>query len=165
MLKYKFIAIFAAILLIHISCSTSDGLTRSERRALIASRVLQNISDRNFTIDVTSAHPTRFPSVILQSSFSLTLSGDTLISYLPYFGTSYFAVPYNGGNPLNFKTLVNNYQSTVLKRGQHLIRFTARNGEEIFLYNIELYENGNATIHVLCENRSDISFNGNMNIE
>ena len=161
----KYFAISALLLFIQTSCSTSDGLSKSERRALIASRVAHSISDRHFTIDVNTANPVAFPTVILQSPFSLTLNGDTLVSYLPYFGTSYFAVPYGGGNPLNFTSTISNYETTLLKRGEHLIRFTARNGEEIFNFSINIFDNGRASIFVLSRNRSDISFNGEMKME
>ena len=153
------------MMLVLSSCITSDGLSKSERRNLLSSQVAQSLSNRHFTIDVSAAHPTGYPSVILQSQFSLTVEGDTLKSYLPYFGTAHFAVPYGGGNPLHFTSTITEYEETLLKPGEHLIKLTTYNNDDKYIFSIDVFDNGRATVNVLFYNRSNISFNGEMNFE
>ena len=66
-------------------------------------RVVREIVDSGrIKIDVDRAVPMAGRSVNLTSPYSLEIHGDSILSYLPYFGRAYSA-PYGGGEGLTFK--------------------------------------------------------------
>ena len=95
--------------------------------------------------------------------YSLEVRNDSLISYLPYFGRAY-DVPYGGGKGLNFSARITSYQEHAGKKGQHKIEIGTENEEDKYLYHVEVFENGNATIDVMAQKRERISYSGVMSI-
>ena len=64
-------------------------------------RVVREIVDSGrIKIDVDRAVPMAGRSVNLTSPYSLEIHGDSILSYLPYFGRAYSA-PYGGGEGLD----------------------------------------------------------------
>lgn len=148
------------------ACSTMR-LTPEEKAAKEAREQQQlaaNLNDRHFTIHVNYMQPMRGPVKQLTPNYALTLHGDTLISYLPYFGRAY-NVPYGGGKGLNFTALATDYQVAKGKKGSYQVKIKARNEEDEFVYNIELFANGSASIVVYAHERDGIRFTGAMDLE
>lgn len=112
-----------------------------------------------FIIDVNRALPMKGRSVNLTSPYSLELRGDSVMSYLPYFGQAY-SVPYGGGNGLRFDAPVSEYKLTYTKKGVAEIKFRARTDEDNYTFNLSIYPSGSATINVTSVNRQSIVFYG-----
>ncbi|SFG26524.1 DUF4251 domain-containing protein [Prevotella sp. KH2C16] len=149
-----------------VACSTTR-LTPEEKAAKEARKrqqLTENLNDRHFTIHVDYMQPMRGPMKRLTSDYELTLHGDTLISYLPYFGRAY-NVPYGGGKGLSFTTLIRDYQVVEGRKDNYLVEIKARNEEDEFVYNIEVFANGNASISVQAHERDAIRFTGAMELE
>ena len=144
------------------SCASTDpsGLSKAEKKQLQAEKVRQALLDRHYTINVTSAHPSKFAPVNLTSPYSLEVIGDSVVSYLPYFGRAY-SIPYGGGKGLNFTGKVIGYE-TVRTKKEYNIKMGVDNEEEQFVYYIDVFDNGRATILVTTTNRTDILFYGEM---
>lgn len=148
------------------ACSTTR-LTPEQKAAKEAreqQQLAENLNDRHFTIHVDYMQPMRGPVKRLTSNYALTLRGDTLISYLPYFGRAY-NVPYGGGKGLNFTAPISDYQVAKNRRNSYWVEIKARNGEDEFVYNIEVFANGNASIMVYARERDGIRFTGAMDLE
>lgn len=158
----KFIMLTVLTTMLVTSCaSTQDsGLSKAELRRQKAEKVRQSLQDRQFTINVTSAHPSSFPPVNLTSPYSLEVRGDSVISYLPYYGRAY-SLPYGGGKALNFSDKMNGYDLSRSKK-EYNVRLTIENEEDRYLYYIDVFDNGRASILVTSQNRTDILFYGDM---
>ena len=107
-----------------------------------------------------SAHPTGGAPINLSSPYSLKVNGDTVVSYLPFFGRAY-SVPYGGGKGLNFTGKVISYETSRNKK-EYNIKMGVDSDEDQYIYYIDVYENGRAVILVASKNRSNITFYGEM---
>ena len=122
------------------------------------------IVSENYKIDVNTAMPMRGRSIPLTSLYSLEIRNDSVISYLPYYGRAY-SIPYGGGNGLNFKAPLKEYNMKLDKKGNSVITFTARNPEDKFDFRVKVYSNGSTSIDVNMQNRQSISFQGELDVK
>lgn len=160
----------ACLQLIHVflfamllcSCATSaeKALQRTEKVRMVE----QALNDRNYKIEVDRMYPMRGSSRNVSFGYSVEVRNDTLISYLPYFGRAY-NVPYGGGKGLNFKAPIESYQEYMRKNGLRHIEIGTLNDEDSYLYTIEVFDNGSASIEVRARQRERISYSGNMVFE
>lgn len=139
-------------------CSATKGLTKEEKAANEA-QLRAAIENRTFVVDVDRALPMSGSSRMLTSPYTLTINGDTVKSYLPYFGRAY-SVPYGGGEGLIFDSVVTDYQSSFDKKGKATIEFKTKSKEDQFVYRIYIFPNASASIDVSSVNRQQISFQG-----
>jgi len=157
--------------LILIACAlygcTGQRLTAEEKAALrakTAQTVLRNINERNFNIEVDYMKPYRGGSRPVSYGYSLEVRGDTIISYLPYFGRAY-NVPYGGGKGLNFKAIISEYNVYRLKSNLTRIDILTTNEEDTYFYRVEVFDNGSTTIDVESRQRELIGYSGDMVIK
>lgn len=161
-----FVVTLISVLLL-ASCATSNSvgqLSRKERQQLLERKTRQALADRHYTIFVTTAHPIGFPSISLSTPYTLEIRGDSIISYLPYFGTAY-SVPYGGGKALNFTGTIRKYEDVERKRGEHDIIIEVYNEEDIYVYLLNVFESGSTSIIVRSRQRSEISFLGRVDMD
>ena len=148
------------------SCASSEA-SRHEKAvmlALIQNRISEGLSSRHYVIDVDRAHPDGRSPIHLTSPYSVTISNDTIVSYLPFFGRAY-DVPYGGGTGLNFTGRILQYEESITRKGCHLIMMEVHSEEDTYQYAIDLYNDGTAIINVHPRRRSHIAFTGNFHIE
>lgn len=149
------------------SCSTTmynaDGtkMTKQQMQAARAQHVREGIENRRFTINVDRMYPMRMPARHLSSTYSLEIKGDTIVSYLPYFGRAY-NVPYGGGKALNFTGIMSYYEPRQGKRDETRIEIGVENEEDTYVYTLSIFSNGNTSIDVFSRNREQIAFSGEM---
>ena len=135
--------------------------SKKEKREQKANEVKELIDSKRFTIDVNRAIPMGGRSLNLTSPYSLEMRGDSVISYLPYFGRAYSA-PYGGGDGLRFEESITDYQSTFDKKGTARIKFVARTKEDTFRFDVQVFSNGSAIISVTPTNRQNITYQGEL---
>jgi len=159
----KTIFLFLMVALLS-ACAVSEQtkMERAAKKELLAKQVREGLQNCDFTIDVRMAHPLRGGTLHLTSPYDLTVKGDSVISYLPYFGRAYY-VPYGGGKGLNFVGQLTGYELTQGRRGEYIVAMGVHNDEDEFLYIVTVFENGSATIDVSSKNRERISFTGDFN--
>lgn len=158
-----FILLLAVAAIVAASCSTS-GLTPEEKAAKKlrkAQAVVSAIDSRKFKVEFTYMKPFRGPNRHLSGGYEIRVSGDTLYSYLPYFGEAY-SVPYGGGKGLNWDAPLTGYEVLEGKRGSYIINMTAYNGEDNYLYSLELTPSGSAFLNIRSRERDPISFSGDL---
>ena len=102
--------------------------------------------------------------VNLTSPYSLEIHGDSILSYLPYFGRAYSA-PYGGGEGLTFKEVSTEKERTSKKKGRSEIKFRVKTQEDVYTFRVEVYPNGLATINVMPVNKQAITFYGNVALD
>lgn len=143
------------------ACATAGS---QERRAQVAAQVEQALTERHYTIDIDMMYPLRGRAVNVTSNYSLEIRNDSLISYLPYFGRAYH-LPYGGGKGLNFSAPLQRYEAVRAKKDMTRILLEAVNDEDYYQYQIEVFDNGNATVYLRSREREAISYSGKMDLE
>ena len=158
--------LFCIVSMLVVSCASSH-LTQQEKNARkdsIAQLVKSHIDTKSFRIDVDQMSPLRGPSRVLSDQWNVRVHGDSLYSYLPYFGRAY-QIPLGGGKGLNFSCPVSRYVVSYPQKDRTQILIVARNEEDEYHYMINVFDNGSASIYVSCHNRENISFSGSMNLD
>lgn len=122
--------------------------------------VQQKLADKDYSIYIQLMIPTMGPARAV-SNYSVQVKGDTLVSYLPYFGRA-FNLPYGGGKGLDFTAKINTYHDIATNGGGHDIAIGVANDEDVFFYTINITANGSAFISVSSRNREKISYTGEM---
>lgn len=153
--------ILVLLLALLVGLPTLSAQTKKEKKEQKKEAVKKLIVSENYKIDVRTALPMRGRSIPLTSPYSLEIKNDSVISYLPYFGRAY-SIPYGGGNGLNFKAPLKEYSMEMDKKGNAVIKFTARNTEDNYEYRAKVYSDGSASIDVNMTNRQSISFQGDL---
>jgi len=143
------------------SCGTGSKLTKAERKAYVEQYVLEALDKRQYTIAVDWMRPLGGRPKHLTSNYELKIDGDDVNSYLPFQGRAY-NVPYGGGKALNFTGKIDQYQTYLRGNDLYHIEFQVTNDEDTYVYHIEMFSNGKATIDVIPRERSAISFDGEM---
>lgn len=142
-----------------LGCATAEE--RAARAAEQAKAVKTALQERKYEIAVSRMYPPRGSSKSLSYGYSVVVRNDSLISYLPYFGRAY-DVPYGGGKGLNFSAPISNYKESQPKSDKRHIEIDVKNDEDIFLYTLDIFDNGNTTIDVQSRQRERITFSGEM---
>ncbi len=149
--------VVGAVLGIITACSTMTAAERAER-ALAVEKALEL---RHYVVDVQMMYPYRGQAVNVTSTYSLEVKGDTLVSYLPYFGRAY-NVPYGGGKGMNFTSLISSYEAVKDRQGRTHVRLVTDNDEDLIVFELEIFDNGHAAIDVHAREREPISYSGQL---
>ncbi len=96
----------------------------------------------------------------LTSDYSLTINGDSVVAYLPYFGRAYSVTPGQTNDGINFTSTDFTYNVTEGKKGGWMIEIKPKDARDIQQLNLNLSRNGYGTLHVNSQNRQSISFTG-----
>jgi len=156
-------AALAASLLI-VSCSTMTKAERAAEAARVAELVSSQLDNRQYFIAVDYMYPLRGGARHLSSGYYLKIDGDKVDSYLPYFGAAR-NVPYGGGKALNFEGTLSSYQDFAPENGLRRIVFEVTNEEDTYAYQVDVFDNGKASITVLSRFRDTIRFSGYQDVD
>lgn len=152
-----FIVLVAAL----AGCATTAE--KMEREARTAAQVSEALGSRHFTVQVMMMYPQRGRTVNLTSNYSVEVKGDTLISYLPYFGRAY-NVPYGGGKGLNFMAPITGYRTETGRKGATRVVLTTENDEDRYQYVLEISSSGESFVEVQSRQRDFIRYSGRMDL-
>jgi hypothetical protein len=120
----------------------------------------QLMAGRQYLFIAQTALPSSGPMRQLDYGYDFTVSGDTCIAYLPYFGRAY-NVPVNlneGG--IKFTSANFDYTSRQAKKGGWDITIKFKDAKDVAQVGLSISKNGYASIQVISNNREPISFNG-----
>ncbi|GAB1857274.1 hypothetical protein MHTCC0001_21100 [Flavobacteriaceae bacterium MHTCC 0001] len=91
----------------------------------------------------------------------LTIKGDSVSSYLPYFGERQMRVAYGGGDSaIQFNGFVENFITTHGKNNRKILSFQATSNGELFDVTITLFPNLNSQILLRSPYRFFIRYTG-----
>jgi len=142
-------------------------MTKAEREAQKAERanyVAKVLDNRHYQIDVNVMYPRRGGSMVVTSNWSLEVKGDTLVSYLPYFGVSHEAT-IGTTQGLNFTAPILSYKDSGIIKGKRTIHLKANSEEDHLEFQIEVMDDGSSYIDVISRKRDGIGFSGNISDE
>ena len=155
------VGIFSVIMLTACSTSKLTSEQKAVKHALVTQKVRQAVDDRAYTVEMNYIYPQRMASRHLDYGYTLRISGDSIYSYLPYFGRAY-SVPYNGGNGLKFKGVMDYYKVTRTKKDCTDVVLGVKDDGDEYQYTMNIYDNGTVSLGVFSRNRESISFSGEM---
>ncbi|MDR2472627.1 MAG: DUF4251 domain-containing protein [Tannerella sp.] len=156
----RFFLYIALITTCLLSCSAPQNI------AVTRTLVVSIIQSRDYVVEADYMSPMRSEGVRhLSTSYSLTVHGDTLVSYLPYYGEAYGNMPYGGDAGLNFTAEILEYNCSFDDKGTALIEIRVRNENINYKYLTQIFSNGSASISVNSDNRQSISFHGKLKTE
>lgn len=126
-------------------------------------RVADSIQNRTFTVELNYVTPRRTGGHHLTSPYSVRVEGDSIYSYLPYFGVAYRA-DWNSqyGSPLDFKRPIKAINHEKTRKGYYRVWVKTVNNLEQLTYYFEIFDNGKASLDVMPTDREPISFTGEM---
>jgi len=140
----------------------------------------KNVEAKNYVFVASSANPlnaadinnvmSRMPGYtgggninLTGSNYNFTVTPDSLVSYLPYYGRSYtpkIGDPNDSG--IKFKSKDFTYKSTKNKKGSWLILMNPKDIKDNYNLTLSITKAGRATLSVTSNNQQAISFEGNI---
>ncbi len=165
-MKKILFALFTLLILVGCATTMENGvkMTKAEKKAQQIATVREVLDDRYYSVEIDMMHPQRYPSKQVSFGYSLTIHGDSIYSYLPFLGRAY-RVPYGGGKALHFEALIDDYREGYDKDGLRRIEILTHNEEDRYLYIVEVFETGSASVYVSCENREHIHYTGEIDMD
>lgn len=118
------------------------------------------IEGRQFIFDAQTVLPTSARArQVGGEGYGMRVNGDSLVSYLPYFGRVYSA-PLGSEGGIKFTSVKFDYAVKNRKRGGWEIRLQPKDVSDFREFVLTVFENGSASLRALSNNRQPISFNG-----
>ena len=134
---------------------------RTERQEQRKNEVKNMILDKSFVFIPTHAMPLGGGSIQLSYTFEAEIKGDSIFSYLPFYGVAYH-VEYGGRNSaFNFSLPIENYEMDEDEKG-YRINLEVKNKMDYITYSFQVSELGYSTLNVTSTNRQAISYYGRM---
>ncbi len=134
--------------------------TALQAQNLDRAMVQELIQSKNFVFNAQSVFPMNGPSKQLTSEYEVRFLGDSIVSYLPYFGRAYSAVYPMGGGGVDFTSTQFDYKAVQKKKDRWTIEIDPKDTRDVRQMNLTVYDNGYATLQVTSDNRQSISYNG-----
>lgn len=134
------------------------------RQTLIAQETDSLVKSRRFGVEVSAVFPQGASMRHLNYDYGIQVHGDTLRSYLPYFGRAY-EVPYGGGKGLDFSEPMKRWTLTEMKKGEQQMKIWVENEEDSYVYTLHIYPSGVVDLTVDSRQRNRIRYNGNITKE
>ncbi|WOD43293.1 DUF4251 domain-containing protein [Hwangdonia lutea] len=161
-----------------LSCKSASSKVTDEQIKALETLV----ENKNFTIESNWAFPRTTAAMqrvlnsgmlpsgsstgainLIGNSNFLTISGDSITSYLPYYGERYTNVAYGGTDgPIQLKGVVENYTVSKGKQHSYIISFDAKTKSERFNISMTLYPSLKSYVKLLGNSRSPISYSGHV---
>lgn len=145
---------YLAILTICIFASFS-----SKSQDQTAETVKALIESQNFVFKAETASPQGGSSRQLSPMYDLTVTRNSVIAYLPYFGRAYTAPIDATDGGIKFNSSLFDYKATKNKNVWD-ISIKPKDVNNVSQLYLVVYDNGRATLQVMNISRQDISFNG-----
>ena len=119
------------------------------------------IESKRFVFKAQTVSPPSMPLRHLTGdNYDLRVLGDSLISYLPYFGKAYTAPAPGTSGGYNFTSTKFDYTAKTRKKGGWDIALKPKDVTDFREFDLTVSKNGTASLRALSNNRQLISYNG-----
>jgi hypothetical protein len=125
-------------------------------------RVQNLIQSKEFVFKAQTVIPMTGDLRQLTTDYEVKLLGDSIVSYLPYFGRAYTAVYGSESGGIDFTSTRFDYKVKARKKGGWDISVKPKDAKEIQELDFSISVNGSASLRVNSTNRQPISFFGNI---
>ncbi len=158
MKKILFICILSGIL--PLSGWAQDSL-KTGTAVQVQEQIAQAINNKHLAIEVDKAMPMRGGFHLLSPSYTLKISGDSVITYLPYFGVSQQSMYGESEGGIRIENKVKKYKVKYTeKKGLYHITFEARGKRDNYSISIDVGISGYCWISIRPDNAELISYTG-----
>jgi Domain of unknown function (DUF4251) len=158
--KY-FTILFMTCLAVITYCQSVIAQNNSADKSDPKKLAFKNMVDsQHFVFTAQSVTPLRGQFRNLTSSYDVSISKDTMISYLPYFGRAYTAPVDPSKGVLNFTSTSFSYSVTPHKKNGWNVMVKPKDNTDIQQFLFTIFDNGTASLNVTSTSRDPISFNG-----
>ncbi len=167
--KYKYMKtpkrLYKFLLLVLFFAVSGIGVTYAQKNSS-AQKTKSNagiknmIDSKKYVFRAQSVTPLRGTFRQLTSLYDMKVSGDTITTYLPYFGRAYNAPvnPAEGG--IRFTSTKSDYSVEEKKKGQWDVIIKPKDTREVQQLILSVFDNGYASLQVTSADRDPISFSG-----
>lgn len=153
-MKLKFVKIAQPIIAVLFLFPSSTAFSQTEKE------VKNMVESKQFVFVAEFALPMSGRSVALNSQYDLTISGDSAIAYLPYYGVAYSAPMNSDEAGIKFASAKSDFFSVVAKKDGWDISLTPKDISGSQKLSLHVSSNGRSTLQVTSVNRQPISFTG-----
>lgn len=162
---YKLLAAVVLVLGLGSCVSSQKAGQRASERQEVRRQVDEALDNRSFTVTFDYVMPHRLPARYLTTTYSLSVNGDSIDSYLPYFGVAYRSkYPDDMRSPLIFSGRATGLAVQRYRKDARRVTFGVKNGDELLGYNLIVFDNGRASLNVQSSDREAIDFSGNVSL-
>jgi hypothetical protein len=157
--KHKFRTLFATFFLVAIATMKIGILYAQDDKQDKQASIKNIIENKRFVFKAQTVLPQRGSTRTLTSDYDLKVVGDSIVSYLPYFGRAYTAPIGGSEGGLQFTSTKFSYDLKEKKNEWDITILPKDAGDVKQLY-FSVFNNGSAMLRVISNNREAISFNG-----
>lgn len=118
------------------------------------------VAAHRYVFKAQTVLPSRGRTIQLNSDYDLRVAGDTLRSYLPYFGRAYSAPIGSRGGGYDFISNEFEYVQQDRRKGGWNIVIRPKDNNDVREMYLTVLENGSATLRIVSNNREPIAYNG-----
>jgi Domain of unknown function (DUF4251) len=152
-------------LFLTLAVITTTGLyaqeTKAQKKADKIAQIKSLMDAQNYVFVAQNAFPMGGRMRSITPDYNLTVSTDSIVSYLPFFGRAYTSTDYGSTkSPLDFKTLSFDYSATPGKKDGWSVTIKPKDKRSIQSMNLTVSSEGYASLQVTSTDRSAMSFNG-----
>lgn len=153
-MKTKSVHINKGLLIILFFVSSVSAFSQDEKE------VKNMVASKQFVFVAQFAMPMSGKMVTLTSEYDLTISGDSAIAYLPYYGVAYSAPINPDQSGIKFASAQSNFSSSAAKKDGWDISLTPKDISTNPKLDLHVSSTGRATLQVMSNDRQEISFQG-----
>ena len=118
------------------------------------------VQNKNFVFKAQTASPMSGTIRQLTGEYDVRVIGDSIVSFLPYFGRAYTAPMPGQSGGIQFTSTGFAYKTKERKKGGWEITILPKNAGDVRQMFLTVSEKGYATLQVTTNNRQPISFSG-----
>jgi hypothetical protein len=163
----KLIVTFSLLsLLIMVSSALSAQSKKEDKKAqrvIQYNEIVKLIEYQKFQFEATKAFPQGMQPIDLTTNPNYTRIKDSLaIAYMPFFGRAYSAA-YGQDGGIEYEVPMTDVKITKNdKKMRVLFEYVAKGKNDTYRVSIDVSYGGNATMFISCNNRSAISYDGDV---
>jgi hypothetical protein len=154
---FHFLFIVFISIPIFSQCSTAQKNSKNDNKK---TSIKNMVDSQHFDFEAQSVTPLRGNFRNLTSSYDVSITGDSLRSYLPYFGRAYNPSYNLTESPLDFTSTDFSYTVSPNKKNGWNIIIKPKGKTDIQQYFFTVFDNGRASLNVTSTSRDAISFSG-----
>ncbi|MGZ3923274.1 MAG: DUF4251 domain-containing protein [Flavisolibacter sp.] len=118
------------------------------------------VESKEFTFQARTVIPMTGGSRQLTSEYDVRFLGDSVISYLPYFGRAYTGGYGSDNGGIEFTSTKFDYKAKARKKGGWDITIRPKDAKGVEEMDLTISDDGSASLRVTSTNRQPISFYG-----
>ncbi len=153
------ISVVLIALLLSGFVASGQGL-KEDKKQEKRTQIENLVASKSYAFIAQTAFPTGGRTINLTSVYSVKISGDTVVSDLPYYGRAYVAPidPMDGG--IHFTSTRFAYDSKERKKGGWEITILPKDTKDVRQMYLTISPDGYASLQVGSNNRQNINFSG-----